>query len=162
NANIRYVDWSGTNWTAARWGDKFLSTKNAPASTDKKCPPDPTTEVSTGPDFSRCISYVSTSIPLKAPGGVLERVSLPVSKPTVPAVFDSEHTLPFTASIPSSQTITASGNPAPQICFTGSKPGLPPDFSFNGVCQHGRFQLVFNGQPLSPEQTYQVTMSASN
>jgi hypothetical protein len=70
NANLRYVDWSGVNWTAARVGDKFVSTKNSVGPTDKPCPADPATGVSTGPDFAKCSSYVSTSIPLKAPGGV--------------------------------------------------------------------------------------------
>jgi hypothetical protein len=70
NANLRYVDWSGVNWTAARVGDKFVSTKNSVGPTDKPCPADPATGVSTGPDFAKCVSYVSTSIPLKAPGGV--------------------------------------------------------------------------------------------
>ncbi len=164
NANIRYVDWSGTNWTGARVGDKFLSTKNKPASTDKECPADQATGVSAGPDFSKCISYLSTSIQLKAPGGVLERVSLSVSKPSVAPSFTSEPTLPFTPGVPSSQTITASGNPAPQICFASSNPPLPPDFSLNGgVCgQNGRFQLSFNGNPGSPEQIYQLTVAAAN
>ena len=164
NANIRYVDWSGVNWTAARLGDKFISTKNKPASTDKDCSADPATGVSTGPDFSKCISYLSTSIPLKAPGGVLERVSLSVSKPSMPPVFTGEPTLPFTPGMPSSQTITASGNPAPQICFSSSNPPLPADFSLKeGVCgQNGRLQLTFDGNPGSPEQVYQLTLAATN
>jgi len=163
NANIRYTDWSGTNWTGARVGDKFISTKNKPASTDKDCPPDPATGVSAGPDFSKCVSFVSNSLQLKAPGGVLERVSLSVSKPSMVPVFTSEPTLPFTPGILSSQTITASGNPAPRICYAGSKPGLPPEFSFKGACQeNGQFQLLFNGNPISAEQIYQLTMSASN
>ena len=81
------------NWTAIRVGDKFISIKNKPASTDKDCEPDPTTGVSTGPDFSKCKSYLSNSIALKAPGGVLELVSLSVSQPSRPPVFTSEPTL---------------------------------------------------------------------
>ena len=69
NANIRYVDWSGTNWTASSSREiNFISTKNKPDPTDKQCPADQATGVSPGLDFSKCISYLSTSIPVKGPG----------------------------------------------------------------------------------------------
>ena len=154
NANLRYVDRSGVNWSAIRFGDKFISVKNKPASTDKDCEPDPATGVSAGPDFSQCKSYYSKSIELKAPGGVLEVVSLSVEQPLRPPVFTSEPTLPFTPGVPSSQTITVSGNPAPQICFSSGNPPLPADFSLNGgMCgQNGRFQLAFDGNPGTPNE----------
>jgi len=95
-AGIRYVDWSGVNWTAERVGNKFVSVKNKPASTDKACPADPTTGVSAGSSFSTCSSYVSTSIPLQAPNGVKETVSLSMSELPAPPVFTSAITLPFT------------------------------------------------------------------
>jgi len=164
NANLRYVDWSGVNWTAVRLGDKFISTKNNAASSDKACPPDPMTGVSPGPDFSGCISYVSTSIPLKAPDGVLERVSLSVLPLPQPPVFTSAPTLPFTPGVPSSVTITASGTPSPTICATSINPPFPGDFSLNGgVCQkNGTFQLEFDGNPGTAERIYQLTVAASN
>jgi hypothetical protein len=160
-AVLRYVDWSGVNWTANRVGNKFLHRKNKPASTDEVCPPDPTTGVTIGSDFSQCKSYVSTSIPLQDPNGVLETVSLSV---LAPPVFTSPLTLPFTPSVASTLTITASGNPTPQICYDSSSPILPsPDFSFNGgTCGTGTFQLQFNGNAASPDQTYQLTLAASN
>ncbi len=162
NANLRYVDWSGVNWTAIRVEDKFISVKNSPAPTDKVCDPDPTTGVSTGPDFSKCKSYYSTTIALKAADGVLERVSMSVLPPTTPPVFTSATTVPFTPGVPSRQTITASGTPSPQICVFSSDPPLPPEFSLGGVCGNKGLQLAFNGNPDSPQQNYELTLSAAN
>jgi hypothetical protein len=165
NANLRYVDWSGVNWTAMRVEDKFISVKNSPASTDKVCDPDPTTGVSTGPDFSKCKSYYSTTIPLKAPGGVLERVSLSVLPPTAPPVFTSEPTLPFTPGVRSIQTITASGQPTPKICLFSIEPPVPPEISLNNrldCSNNGSFVVGFNGEFNTREQTYQLTLAASN
>jgi len=165
NANLRYVDWSGVNWTAMRVEDKFISVKNSPAPTDKVCDPDPTTGVSTGPDFSKCKSYYSTTIPLKAPGGVLERVSLSVLPPTAPPVFTSEPTLPFTPGVRSIQTITASGQPTPKICLFSIEPPVPPEISLNNrldCSNNGSFVVGFNGEFNTREQTYQLTLAASN
>jgi hypothetical protein len=164
NANLRYVDWFGGNWTAMRVGDKFVSVKNKAPSTAIDCDPDPITGVSTVPDFTKCKSYYSTSIPLRTPTGVLERVSLSVTPPTAPPVFTSEPTLPFTPGVASRQTITASGSPSPQICVFSSDPPLPPEFSLvDGVCgNNGRLQLAFNGNPDSPQQNYALTLSAAN
>jgi hypothetical protein len=164
NANIRYVDWFGGNWTAMRVEDKFISVKNKPSATAIACDPDPITGVSTIPDFTKCKSYYSTSIPLKTPSGVLERVSMSVLPPTAPPVFTSQPTLPFTPGVASRQTITASGTPSPQICVFSSDPPLPPEFSLvGGVCgNNGRLQLAFNGNPDSPQQNYNLTLSAAN
>ena len=165
NANLRYVDWSGVNWTAMRVNDKFIITKNKPAPTDKACEPDPTTGVSTGPDFSKCKSYYSTTIPLKAPSGVLERVSLSVLPPTAPPVFTSEPTLPFTPGLRSIQTITASGQPTPRICLSSIVPPTPPEISLNNrldCSTNGKFDVGFNGEFNTREQTYQLTLAASN
>jgi hypothetical protein len=163
NANIRYVDGAGVNWTAMRFGDQFVSVKNKPASTDTDCPPDPTTGLSPGSNFSRCKSYISNSIQLMAPGGVLEQVSLSVSPPSMPPVFANVGALPFTPGIASSQTVTASGSPAPQVCLSSVTPTLPPDFALPaGPCQIGKFKLAFNGNPNSFQQAYQLVLSASN
>lgn len=164
--SIHYVDWSGVDWTAARVGNKFVNVKSKPAPTDTPCPPDPTTGVSDGPDFSGCSSYVSTSIPLQDPTGALETVSLSV---LTPPVFTNPAPLPFTPSVSSTQTIIASGNPTPTICYSSSTPALPADFSVNGsalttsTCTtNGSFTLAFNGNSASPDQTYQLTLAASN
>ena len=163
SADIRYVDWSGVKWTAMRFGDQFVSVKNKPASTDTDCPPDPTTGLSAGPNFGQCKSYISNSIQLMAPGGVLETVAFSVLPPSMPPVFANVGALPFTPSIVSSQTITASGSPTPQVCLSSVTPALPPDFSLPaGPCQIGKFQLAFNGNPNSPQQSYQLVLSATN
>jgi Putative Ig domain len=72
--------------------------------------------------------------------------------------------LPFTPGVPSIQTITVSGYPAPQICVSSGNPPLPADFSLNGgMCgQNGRFELAFNGNPGSTQRTYKLTLAASN
>jgi hypothetical protein len=165
SADIRYVDSSGVKWTAMRFGDQFVSVKNSPASTDTDCPPDPRTGLSAGPNFSQCKSYISNSIQLMAPGGVLETVAFSVSPPTTPPVFANVGgALPFTPGIASSQTVTASGSPAPQVCLFNVTPPLPtPDFSLPaGTCQTGKFQLAFNGNSSSPQQNYQLVLSATN
>ena len=167
-AGIRYVDWSGVNWAAHLVGDKFLSVKNKPASTDVVCQPDQT-GVSPGPNFSNCASYVSKSIPLQDPNGVLETVSLSVLTPPVFGSPLPNITLPFAPGVPSTQTFMASGNPTPQICYYSSTPALPADFTANGssltttnCTTNGTFSLQFNGNSSSSLQNYQLTLAASN
>ena len=163
SGDIRYVDSSGVKWTAMRFGDQFVSVKNKPASTDTDCPPDPATGLSPGPNFSSCKSYISNSIQLMAPGNVLEKVSFSVLPPSTPPVFANVGALPFTPGIASSQTITVSGSPAPTVCLSTVTPALPADFFLPaGPCQTGKFQLSFNGNPSSPQQTYQLVLFASN
>jgi hypothetical protein len=162
---LRFVDWSGTKWTALRLGDKFTVTKEKPAATDNDCEPSPVTGVSPGSDFSNCKSYLSESIQLRDPNGVLETVSFSV---LAPPVFSGPTTLPFTPKVASGQVITVSGNPTPRICFAGSTPPLPSDFTLNGAplntnaCAEGSFKLTFNGNAASPQQTYLLTLVAAN
>ena len=164
SASLRYVDWLGADWTAWRIADKFISIKANPASSDISCPPIPTTGLSPESDFSNCKTAVSTTLHLQDPNGVLEEVSLSV---LAPPVFKAPTTLPFTPGVPSSQTITASGNPTPQICFSSSTPALPSSFTLNGTplslkaCATGVFNLSFNGAKL-PQQIYQLGLAASN
>ena len=162
-ADINYVDWSGTSWTASRQGNTFVSTKASPASTDVRCFADEITGVTPAPasgNFSACSSYASKSIPLKDANGNL--VSVSIEAPLAPPLFTSPTTnLFFTPGLSSTQTITASGNPAPNICSSSSN--LPAGFSPNGgVCGSGSFQLAFNGDPSAPAQTYLLTLQSSN
>jgi hypothetical protein len=164
-ASLRFVDGAGLKWTASRVGNKFIVIKQAPASTDEECTPNPATGVSPGPNFSTCSSYLSNSIALKDQGGNLQTVSLSV---LAPPVFGGPTTLPFTPKAASSQLITATGNPTPQICFASSTPPLPSDFTLNGAplntnaCAQGSFKLSFNGNQASPTQNYLLTLAASN
>jgi hypothetical protein len=158
-AGIRYVDSSGTNWTASRLGNNFVSTKNAPASTDQPCPANQTTGVSPLPssgNFSACSSYVSASIPVTAPGGAPINVSLSQA----PA-FTGPTTLSFTPGQSLTEAITASGVPAPSICYSSGN--LSSDFTLNGgTCGNGTFQLSFNGDMNAASATNQLTLQASN
>jgi hypothetical protein len=163
--NLRFLDWSGTKWTASRLDNRFVVVKEKPASTDKECAPDAVTGVSPGTNFSTCSSYVSASIPLRDPNGVLETVSLSV---LAPPVFTGPGTLSFTPRVVSSEVVATTGNPTPRICFFNSVPPLPSDFTLNGVslstsaCAQGSFKLNFNGNKASPQQNYQLTLVASN
>ena len=158
SVSIQYVDWSGVNWIASRNGSTFVSSKANPASTDVACPAD-STGVSPGSSFSNCASYASHSIPLTTDAGA--HVSVSLVNWATPA-FTSSTSLSFGPSIPSTQTITASGNPAPSICVSSSN--LPANFSAKtGDCQNGgSFQLVFDGSPSAPNGLYSLGLTAHN
>jgi hypothetical protein len=154
--SIHYLDWSGVKWTAARFGSIFAHIKAQPASTDKICKADPITGVSPGSDFSACSSYASTSIPLTDSNRNRVRVSLSV---WAPPVFTSPTTLPFAPAVSSSQTITATGNPAPTICYSSGN--LPAGFTLNGGnCGQGSFQLTYTSSG-APQGLYNLTLIAS-
>jgi hypothetical protein len=160
-ANLQYVDWSGAPWTASRNGTTFVSAKANPASTDVACPADAATGVSPGPNFSNCLSYVSTSIPVTDSSG--NHVTVSFAPQGLP-VFTTPSNLSFVPNIASTQTIIASGKPTPQICLDSSN--LPTDISLNGgVCSSdGTLQLAFSGDRAqnAPVATYSLTLSASN
>src|SRR5262249_27362651 len=127
------------------------------------------TGVSDGPDFSKCASYISKSIKLKNADGVVQTVSFSVLQPPMFTGPAANTSLPFTPSVSSSQTITATGNPTPAICYSSSNPLLTADFSANGApltatncTTNGSFQLQFNGNPSAIERSYNLTVAASN
>jgi hypothetical protein len=151
-AAIHYVDWGGNKWTASRIGNNFVHTKAAPASTDHSCPADEATGVSPGTDFTNCISYVSSSIPLRAPDGGLWSVSLGL-KPS----FTSPATFNFTVGRQATVAIHASGTPAPTISL--AKP--LNIFGFNFSPGAGTASLSYTGA-LNVAGTFQVTLVASN
>jgi hypothetical protein len=140
-------------------GNKFTSTKASPASTDQPCVADSITGVSTGTDFTNCASYVSNTIPLTDGNGNHVTVGLSVlSSP----VFTSPATLTFSPGTPSTQTITAVGNPTPAICLTSGT--RINNFIFNNdqPCASGSFPIVFNGSLFTETQTYNLAFVASN
>jgi hypothetical protein len=154
--SIQYVDWNGVNWTGSINGNVFVSTKESPASTDVPCPAD-VTGVSPGTDFSNCISYVSTSIPLTDLSG--NHVTVSFAAQGLP-VFTTPSALSFVPNIASTQTITASGKPTPQISVASSN--LPNDVSLS--ISSGTLQLAFSGdraQTATP-QSYNLTLEATN
>src|SRR5262249_13179904 len=156
--SLQYVDWSGVKWIGSRIGSTFVSVQATPASTDVACPADALTGVSPGTNFSNCLSYVSNSIPLTDSNGKHVTVSLSVlAQPT----FTSPMLFSFAPGIPSTQTITASGNPGATICLTSSD--LPSNFTLNGgSCGNGTFQLVFDGGLSTPVKDYSVTVKATS
>jgi hypothetical protein len=110
-ASIRYVDWSGVNYTAARLGNTFVNIKAQPNTfTDIKCPADELTGITPGSDFTNCVSYGSSSIPLVDGTGHNVTVSLSV---LTPPYFASASQLKFAPGVSSMQTVTALGNPTP-------------------------------------------------
>ena len=148
-ASIHYVDWSGTKWTASRIGRNFVSTKGAPAATDQACPADEATGVSSVSDVNACLSYVSSSFPLKDVAGNPVTVSLAQT-----TAFTSSATLNFTTGRNSTTSITVAGSPAPAISLRGS---LPAGFTFQPGT--GAASLAYTG---APEGTYQMNLSAAN
>jgi hypothetical protein len=160
-SSIEYIDWTGVQWTASRFGTKFVLLKAQPASTDLICRADNATGVTpesaaTGPDFSNCLSYVSTSIPLTDSNGNHVRVSLSL---LAPPVFTSPSTVPFAPGVSSFQTITATGSPTPTVCFSSGS--VPSGFTLNGgSCGQGSFQVKYDGSTV-PQGLYNLTLTAT-
>ena len=151
---LRYIDWEGERWSALRLGDTFVSTRAQVRPTDINCPSD----TFTGTDVSNCRSYVSKSIPLTDSNGNHVRVALsPFNAP----LFTGSASLPFTPSVVSTQTVTATGNPAPAICVASTN--LPAEIVLNGgSCGVGTFNLAFNGAAGVARGRYALTLTADN
>ena len=156
SGSLEYVDWNGVKWTADRMGNLFTSTKAKPASTDVKCAADQT-GVSPGTDFSKCKSYVSSSIPLVDSNGNLARVSM---SSLIPPTFTSSPTLSFAPNYPSMQTITAVGTPAPTCSLVGNLP--TESFTLSGDCANTPLVLKFNGTAPNATQIYSLSLKATN
>ncbi len=150
-----YVDGFGVDWTASRVGNSFVSTKASPNPTDVPCPANLSTGVTPNPNPATCSSYVSNTIPLKDGNGNIQQVSLSVL--TVP-VFTSRTTFSFAPGIPSTQTITAVGNPTPNISMTSSN--LTTDFTLTGGS--GTFQLQFDGNLFATQGNFTLVLTASS
>ncbi|MFZ0592116.1 MAG: putative Ig domain-containing protein [Bryobacteraceae bacterium] len=159
NADIRYVDAAGVKWTASRMGNNFVHTKAQPASTDLICPADTKTGVTpAGTDLTKCAAYVTDNITLKDVDGNLVTAKLSV---LTPPVISGSTLLAFGPGIPSTQSITMIGNPAPTVCLSSGS--LPADFSLNGGnCGTGSFRIQFNGNRDAAIHTYALTLSARN
>ncbi|MBV8069267.1 MAG: hypothetical protein JO270_05140 [Acidobacteriaceae bacterium] len=159
NADIRYVDGDGVNWTASRVGNSFVHTKAQPASTDLVCPADTKTGVTpAATDLTKCGTYTDDHITLKDGDGNLITAKLSV---LTPPTLSGSTLLAFGPSIPATQTVTVMGNPAPSVCLSSGS--LPADFSLNGGrCGTGTFQIQFNGNRDAPTARYALTLSASN
>ena len=151
---LRYIDWEGVRWTAVRLGDAFISRRAQIGPTDVNCPSD----TFTGTDVSNCRSYVSKSIPLTDGGGNHVRVALsPFNAP----LFTGSASLPFTPSVVSTQTVAATGNPAPAICVASTN--LPAEIVLNGgSCGVGTFNLAFNGAAGVARGRFSLTLTADN
>lgn len=159
NGDIRYVDAAGVKWTASRLANNFVHTKAQPASTDVICPADTKTGVtSAGTDLTKCATYVTDDITLENASGNLVTAKLSV---LTPPTISGSTLLAFGPGIPSTQSITLIGNPAPTVCLSSGS--LPADFSLNGgSCGSGTFQIQFNGDRDAAIQAYPLTLSASN
>ncbi len=159
NVDIRYVDAAGVKWTASRLGNNFVHTKAKADSTDLICVADTATGVTPlGTDLTKCSTYTSDHITLKDASGNVVTAKLDVLTP--PGVSGST-ILAFGPGIPSTQTITVTGNPAPAICLSSGS--LPADFSLNGgTCGTGTFQIQFNGNLSAETHTYRLELSASD
>ena len=101
---------------------------------------------------------MSDHITLKDASGNVVTAKLDVLTP--PGISGST-ILAFGPGIPSNQTITVTGNPAPMVCLSSGS--LPADFSLNGgTCGTGTFQIQFNGNLSAETHTYRLELSASD
>lgn len=154
--DLRYVDWSGVKWIATRIGSTFASTKGSPASTDVFCPADEATGVTNPGDFSKCVTYVSTSLPMLDQGGNPVIVSLTqLAAPT----FADPGPLTFSPGTPATRIITALGNPAPGIVWNSGLGGNHFNFPlFAG----SSFTLSFDGSLSATPGNYTLQLTASS
>jgi hypothetical protein len=159
NGDIRYVDAAGLKWTASRLGNNFVLTKAKPESTDLICTADTKTGLTpVGTDLTKCSTYTTDHFTLKDANGNLVTARLYL---LTRSVSSGSTFLAFGPGIPSTQTITVTGNPAPTVCLSSGS--LPADFSLNGgSCGTGTFQIQFNGNVNAATHTYALTLSASN
>jgi hypothetical protein len=157
NASIHFVDWSGKNRIAARLSNNFTIIDPSPSSTEKPCPADPNTGLSTSADLSTCSSYVASQIQYMYQGNqyTLTLSHLPV--------FTSSTTIYFTQQgQQQTAAVTAQGLPSPAISLvSGSLPAgitlLPSSAQGNG---NAAFQYA--GNQAAQQGTYQVTLQAQN
>lgn len=156
--DIQYVDSSGTQWMASRFGANFVHTKGKPAGTDKKCVADPLTGVSPGTDFSQCFSYVSSSLRLK--NGAGNPVTVVVSVREAPSFIVSE-ALSFSPGTPSTRVIKAVGKPTPTVCWNNGL--VHQGFTWDGsLCESGSFHLNFDGGLSVPTGQFTLQLSAES
>lgn len=159
-ASFRYLDATGAKWTAVPLADhNILSTKQDPITgVDQICPVSPVLGVSTALDLSKCLSYVSKKITMKAPNNTNQTVSIIPYFP--PVITNPSRDFFFSRGVPSTQIITVNASPAASICVTG----LPLNFSAPtavGSCVNGNsFPITFNGAllPLTSLSSIQVTV----
>jgi hypothetical protein len=154
--SIRYQAFDGTQWSAARLGNKFVSVKGKAATTDIACAADQTTGFSNAADLSVCVSYVSASLPVLDQNGAKVKVSL---SPFTAPVFTGSTVLSFSPGLAGTQTITATGNPAPTICATAGSLGA--HFSIPG-CSTGSLTITFDGNSSVPVGDSALSFSATN
>jgi len=162
NASFRYLDATGAKWTAVPLADhNILSTKQDPKTgVDQLCPVSSALSVSTATDLSKCISYVSKKIVMKAPNNTNQTVSL--TPFFAPLITNPSLNLFFSRGVASTQNITVNASPAATICVTG----LPLNFNAPtavGSCVNGNsFPITYNGA-LSPlTSLYSIQVSIGN
>lgn len=161
-ASFRYLDATGAKWTAVPLADhNILSTKHAPTTgVDQICPVSPSLGVSTAPDLSKCISYVSKKIVMKAPNNTNQTVS--ITPFFAPVLTNPSLNLFFSRGVPSTQYITVNASPTADMCVTG----LPLNFSAPtavGSCANGNsFPIAYNGAVSPLTSLYSIQVSIGN
>ncbi len=157
-ASIHYVDWSGTQWIGSRDGNSFVSTKTNPASTDVSCQASLSTGISTATDDSKCKSYAANFIQLLDGNG--NKITASIQSLLTPG-FTNTNPIVFAPGTPSTQTITATGNPAATVCFTGGT--LPAHVSLpGGNCGTSGLEFQFDGSAQAATSATSITLAASN
>ena len=158
NADIHYIDWSGKAKIASRLGNNFIISDLSPSSSQKPCPADPTTGLSTAGDFSTCSSYVSNQIQY-----LYQSTRYTVSLTNLPEFTTNSKTIYFTYNgAAQTATVTAAGNPAPALSLAPGSPSLPYGLFFSGVNSQGSGTFQYLGFGTTPPGSYPVTLQAIN
>ena len=175
-ADLRYkephiADSAGTrvivNWTASRFGSKFSHTRAElwRGYNQQPCAADGSTGVSSLTallDLSKCSSYVDTSFRyVSGDGGELAANLVEYTRP----VFSSPSYLSFTAGVPSTRTISATGNPKPTVFVDENGGTLTSNSDFTitigqGTPDFNTVRIEFNGNSNAPAGDYTLNLNA--
>ncbi len=151
-----YSGWDTNPYSASVVGNNFLVTKGNPATTDKACPADPITGVTTTV-LPTCLSYVSSSIQMMDYFKIGDSVILGDAKTVSlahPPVFTSAAAATWSSNgAPNTFQITATGFPTPSITQSGALP--------NGIMFTAGNPARLSGTATS-QGVFPITLTATN
>jgi len=157
---IRYWGWDGFEYSARRLGTNFVITKGQPGDSDVSCPANGISGVTPPQDFSTCLAYVASSVPVADVNGDNYTI-FPAKAPAFSVFADTTElsTLTNLLTIP----VLATGLPTPTITVDPSTP-LPPGFTLQpGInpVTDGNVYFRFTGAT-AQTGTFTVKLNATN
>ncbi len=159
NATLSFVDWAGNNMVAYRYGSRFMILKRSPVATDKPCLADSSTGVTPATDFSKCSSYITSSLQYQYRGAQFSAVM------TSAPVFTSGNSFDATwDGAAQSFTVSAAGIPTPNITLEPSSPALPSGVTLTtsaDLGQPGQARISWAGGKPSAPGAYPLVLRAT-